>query len=650
MAFGGTSGRSVERRREERERQRDEDRRQKELDRRKQEQDDKRREEEAERQREQMRREEARQEAQEREASYEKARERHQAFIEQLRVQKRAERVEGQQEQKRRDTLLASLRDANRQRRRAEESEQSQPERREKERPLTAKKDRQPEPQKSKGPAKTLQGQAKKTATTLKLKEEQGAASRVLGQPRKAREAVMQGSEERRAEAGRGQQDNKKRAEVAQRSRARSTEGQKTDRQAKEKRLLLRLRKREEAREADKAEEKGRQKAAARKETLRRAHLARRMDEAREALTEERRKEARDTTTVENEGERVLPSREKERPAPLHDPFATRFPSGLISGGLPWLLTYENRIATSAGDPIALRGVNMRIEGPEGEGVEGAALDIERYTRMVADALDWGVTIVRVGFDPRTALDPSKVRGIMETTDAVVEMAAARRCYTLLSPGAPTGPGGSAGAANDLTSDEMIALWQLLSEWYAAEPAVLFDLGLPPRGLPAVPAVASDPWAAWSGFLRSLVAEIRVRHPRSVCFVAGMGGGTDLSGFPVIGREQCPVPNLVYTACLYPRQADPWVHLKRLSRTHACFVTEWGGESADVTWGERMVLLLGGAAIGWTAASWTGTFPLTRSAAGRVYPTPLGVVVQRALSLATERAEASRLGRFRVLM
>ena len=184
------------------------------------------------------------------------------------------------------------------------------------------------------------------------------------------------------------------------------------------------------------------------------------------------------------EEERILPSREKERPAPVHDPFASRFPSGLISGGLPWLLTYENRIATSAGDPVALRGVNVRIEGPEGAGVEGAAPDIERYARMVADALDWGVTIVRVGFDPRTALDPSKARGILETTDAVVEMAAARRCYTLLSPGAPIGPGGSAGAANDLTSDEMIVLWQLLSEWYAAEPAVLFDLGLPPRDLP----------------------------------------------------------------------------------------------------------------------------------------------------------------------
>jgi hypothetical protein len=131
------------------------------------------------------------------------------------------------------------------------------------------------------------------------------------------------------------------------------------------------------------------------------------MDEAREAQTQERRKETRETT-VEPEGERILPSREKERPAPVHDPFASRFPSGLISGGLPWLLTYENRIATSAGDPIALRGVNVRIEGPEGAAAEGTAPDIERYARMAADALDWGVTIVRVGFDPRTALDPAK--------------------------------------------------------------------------------------------------------------------------------------------------------------------------------------------------------------------------------------------------
>ena len=180
-------------------------------------------------------------------------------------------------------------------------------------------------------------------------------------------------------------------------------------------------------------------------------------------------------------------------------------------------------------------------------------------------------------------------------------------------------------------------MWRILGERYAQEPAVLFDLYTAPHPpLPDDMSGIESNWDLWTLWVEMSVADLRRVHPGALCFVSGLNGGTDLSGFPLLGTANRPIPNLVYTAHLYPREENPWQAIQALARAHPLLVTEWGGQALDTSWGERTGQLLRGSGIGWTAAHWNAEPTLTRIVNDRLQPSTFGAVVRRALALEGE--------------
>src|SRR5262249_41740893 len=186
---------------------------------------------------------------------------------------------------------------------------------------------------------------------------------------------------------------------------------------------------------------------------------------------------------------------------------------------------------------------------------------------------------------------------------------------------------------------DTVGMWRLMGERYADEPAVLFDLYTSPHGALEDDLTGLDTdWDLWTLWVRMMVAELRLQHPRALCFVSGLNWATNLSGLPVIGTEGQPIPNLVYAAHVYPRLDNPLTALRSLARSHPVFVTEWGGRQPDVSWGGRTALALRDVWAGWAAGAWNADPPPARAADHRIAPTPFGMVVRRALALTGEPA------------
>jgi hypothetical protein len=139
------------------------------------------------------------------------------------------------------------------------------------------------------------------------------------------------------------------------------------------------------------------------------------------------------------------------------------------------------------------------------------------------------------------------------------------------------------------------------------------------------------------------VAELRRVHPRALCFVAGLDGATDVSGFPLLGTANEPIPGLVYAVHLYPRRAAAPAALRALARRHPVFVSEWGGQDVDLAWGERTAMLLRAEGIGWTAAHWSGETRLAFRRGQELRPSLFGGVVRRALAIAGEPPARPRI-------
>ncbi len=445
-------------------------------------------------------------------------------------------------------------------------------------------------------------------------------------------EARQQASEEERLEAARQSQREARQQE--------QQEGARQDQQEAERR--------EAARQARLAEQQQAARAAQQAEDRRAQATQARADEQRQAAD----RAARRQVDARNDSQRT-------RPTTPHAPLEARITSGALSGSLPWLRTDGKRIRTLAGDAVTLRGVNLL-------GLDSAPPDAERgfaagagITEALLDAVfAWDVNVVRVAVNHQramTGVGDLSAWDYLAELDHIIERAAAGGAYTMLSLrrlddvtlfGTLPGAGGQR-AANFIApqpSYDAIGMWRVLGERYADEPAVLFDLYAAPHAALADDLTGYDTdWELWTLWVRLMIAELRRLHPRALCFVCGLDWGADLSGFPVLGTENLPIPNLVYAARLFPQRESALTALRALAQTQPVFVTEWGGAQTDVGWGARTAVALRASGIGWTAAHWNAEPPLVQMTGNRFAPTAFGAVVRRDLAMAGERLTAALL-------
>jgi hypothetical protein len=642
-------------------RQHEEERRQRELERRKEEAAERQRAEEKERLREQERREEASREALDFEAALERARIKREETLARLRRQKQVERKEADREMQRRDNLLAALREANRDKEREE---------------MRKERAKQRQAQQKEAPVpdtrKEITEEQKKNETRKETREPEARRRIALEEARKKVAASRKKENERldKEQAQKKQAQNGTREQIA-RERLRERKREETESAAEEKRRADLIRKRmEELSSAQRAEERKAQALAARKEERQQKlkEAARREESRRERLQEQKQERER----IEREGERkeeqmARRSQEKEeRPKtqrPIEHPekpasskpLESRLPSGVLSGNLPWLLTYDNRIVTAEGEVVFLRGINLpTLDEIEASGNSGEA--------MLTEILSWGANVIRLGVSPGRFIggDGALPAGYFELLDTLVAAASAGNCYTTvyLLEG-QTEASADAPYLSGLLHDDVVAALRALAKRYAPEPAVLLDLGYPPGDLlQGKTPSRQTAWAAWNGLIPNLVADLRSSHPRAFCFAGGLDRGVDLSGFPVTGPAGRPIPGLVYSAGIRPGASDPWAHLRRLALSNPVFVSEWSGGSIDAArdvawdaaWAERTAIMMETMGIGWAAAFSREVALFKPMLRGSILLNPFGAVVKRALTRAGARAEANQLTRFSLTM
>lgn len=323
-----------------------------------------------------------------------------------------------------------------------------------------------------------------------------------------------------------------------------------------------------------------------------------------------------------------------------------RLASSLLSADLPWLYVDGNRVKALNGEPVVLRG--FTLGEPE---MPWPASDAPPNGILEAAAAS-GANAIRVPIDRGRVLgatDGLTPSGYVDLLDTVVGTAADSGMWTVLSLASldDTGVYGTTVDAQGHTVVERAApqpdydsvgMWHLLGERYSDEPAVLFDLYAAPR-----PAHADDvsgfrgDWDTWILWARLAVAELRRTHPRALCLVSGHSAGTDVSGLPLLGTADAPIPNIVYGVRMTPRRSAPWPAVTALAARHPVLVTEWGTDGTAAVGGlERTAELLRGAGIGWFArdAHPGGTPPAIAGATP--YPDRFGDIVRRALALAAD--------------
>ncbi len=583
---------------------------------------------------------------------------------EELRRQSARER----QDEQRQAEQEAERRQAARQAQRQDQREAARGSEQAEARPEAARQSRReqpPEPERDAG-----RTEARSDAARQRRQEEERADGRAAARAAEAREArreeaVAQAREQTRADERRETQRQERRQEQqdAQRETERETERRSSAREARQQEQREAASeaeqteaRRDTARQSRREAEQAADQAEARRQSARQARLAEQRDAARDA---ERSAEARaaqqEQRRQRGQQEQQGQQRQQEqRPALARDPLQARIPSGAISGSLPWLVVNGNQIVNLDCNPVRLRGVSLLgLDSAPPDPERGFAAGATITEAMIDTILGWGANVIRVAINHQRVLNGLGAWSgwdYLADLDWIIRRAAEGGAYTMLSLRRldESTVFGTLPAANGERITNFIApqpdydtvgMWRLLGERYADEPAVLFDLYTSPHGALEDDLTGFDTdWDLWTLWVRLMVAETRLQHPRALCFVSGLNWATDLSGFPVIGTEGQPIPNLVYAAHFYPRRDNPLTAMRALARSHPVFVTEWGGGQAEVSWGERTALALREAGAGWTAAHWNADPPLARAADHRIAPTPFGMVVRRALALTGERA------------
>ena len=346
-------------------------------------------------------------------------------------------------------------------------------------------------------------------------------------------------------------------------------------------------------------------------------------------------------------------------PAAPRNPLVARIPAGALSGSLPWLRVTANRITTIDGTPVVLRGIGIAgLDSAPPDATAGFAIAAGLTEAVFDAALGWGPNVVGVAINRDRVLagaPPWTAWDYLAELDEIVRRAATEGAYTILSLrrldevtifGTRTGPDGisTANLVAPQPDYDTIGVWRLLGERYAGEPAVLFDLySAPHQRLEDDLTGFDSDWELWRSWVRLMVAELRRMHPRALCIVAGHDWATDLTGFPVAGTDNRPIPNLVYAAHLAEGLEQRWPSVRALSRRSPVLISYWTAGSVAGQGAERTAASLEAEGLGWIA--WplcqipgAEEVPLVRVAGAGVDATRFGAVVRRALALGREPA------------
>jgi hypothetical protein len=297
---------------------------------------------------------------------------------------------------------------------------------------------------------------------------------------------------------------------------------------------------------------------------------------------------------------------------------------------------------TVRGDPVVLRGVGLvRRDAPsiDGEPDPGQA-------DVLDGLLGLGPQVLRLAIDRDQVIGASATSdpiAYLAMIDDVVSRASAAGCYTMLSLrrlgsitfGTLPDPSGLR-VPNPIAPQpdhDALGMWRTLGQRYADEPAVLFELfAAPHRALPDDITGMDTDWQRWSLFVRLAVAELHRAHPRALCVATGLEWGTDLSGFPVRGTADEPIPNLVYGARIVEGGAEP--PLRAVARRLALLVTELDCPAASLN---AKVASLASLGVGWIVADRPDRPLLGVVRRGRREPTGLGTAVRRAFASVPDR-------------
>ena len=300
---------------------------------------------------------------------------------------------------------------------------------------------------------------------------------------------------------------------------------------------------------------------------------------------------------------------------------------------------------------MRLRGANrsgLEYCSPVGEGsLSGAHFSENEFSAMAA----WGFNAIRLPINQHWTLasddGPASYRAAI---DWVIGHAAQQGLYTILDlqwidahQQRGQTSDGKANFVPPLPNLDSIALWELLAQRYASEPAVLYDIFnephdalandlFPMQGIRADRSVfplqhrrvTPEEWVPWA---LHMTTAIRERAPNAVIFVSGVDWGYDLRSLP-----SSALKDVVYSSHVYPTKKLSWERaFGNVARTHPVFIAELGGTHVDLDWGAELLRYLDKRSLGWAAWSWIDHPRLTTDLIS-FDPTPFGRLIQQSLA------------------
>jgi hypothetical protein len=319
-----------------------------------------------------------------------------------------------------------------------------------------------------------------------------------------------------------------------------------------------------------------------------------------------------------------------------------RFPSGRLSGSLPWLHVHGKYLLDEMNQVVILRGVTAK-------GLERASPDGKLFNHPLDDVdfatlQDWGVTALVVTIAQDLALegrDGAEGEDYLEALDATIQAAADVGIYTiirlsLLSSVLPTG----AGPENDvfdpaLPDQRSIDLWAVLARRYSNESAVIFDVFRTPHD----PELSDSTsflmprfsWSVWRHWLLAMLGEVRREHPRAL--IIARGPNYDLSGFPLTYSDCSQVGNVIYATEIAPNNTQQvLVEITKINRAGCLCLLDVRTSSFDGRFVEALSRILARDGINWISTDWKdGKTKLVERKRGHPIATPIGRAFQVAL-------------------
>jgi endoglucanase len=289
------------------------------------------------------------------------------------------------------------------------------------------------------------------------------------------------------------------------------------------------------------------------------------------------------------------------------DDHNTTAPEKKTEPALAWLKTEGNKIVDDSGKVMILRGVNR--SGFEYD-KKGNGISEEEVEFIINE---WKAQIIRLPFNQDWMTNDQSYANYF---DRIIGWVASRGAYALLDlqwenteVQIPTIP-----------NEAAIDMWKKIAQKYKENPAVLYDIENEAH---------DTTWELWRARASQIIEAIQQVHPKALIFVSGLDWAYDLRGWE---EQPLPYSNIVYSTHPYPFKGEPWAwdkYFGNFSAHYPVFAGEFGGETNDLNWGNRLLGYFDSKQLGWTAWSWVDQPRLTQS--DRRTPTDFGRLVKAAL-------------------